>query len=104
MTLPVKNKGGRPTKAEQLAKGITESELKTALRFLKRVHGDMIQSLILDLEDTQLSLKDRIKLKFDLIKLYESLLKTDKTLKSSLELPEPADEGEAPTKVVFRLA
>lgn len=101
-----KNKGGRPTKAEQLAKGITETELKRLLNQFKRVAPTIVANLISEIENKELGIKEKIKLQIDLLKMYESLLKTNKTLLATgAPAEEPTDGAADDTPVIqFRLA
>lgn len=99
-----KNKGGRPTKAEQLAKGITETELKRLLSQFKRVAPTIVANLISEIENKELGIKEKIKLQIDLLKMYESLLKTNKALLATgAPTEEPVVEDE-PDRPIFRLA
>ena len=104
-----KNKGGRPTKAEQLAKGIQETELKRLLAQLRKVSPTILADLISEIENSELSLKEKIKIRLDVLKLYESLLKTNKALLATNDAPDTSDDAStgaddgAPV-VQFRLA
>lgn len=101
-----KNKGGRPTKAEVAARGIPETELKRLLALFKRHAHTMQADLISQTENTELSLKDRIKLQLDLLKMYESFLKTNKMLLSGADGDgglDAKDPDDLPTHTVFRL-
>lgn len=103
-----RNKGGRPTKAEQAAKGITETELKRILLMFKKAAPVMVGDLLAQLESSTLTLKDKIKLQIDLLKMYESLLKTNKTLLSSADSGDGGldskDPDDLPSQPIFRLA
>lgn len=103
-----RNKGGRPTKAEQAAKGITETELKRILLMFKKAAPVMVGDLLAQLESSTLTLKDKIKLQIDLLKMYESLLKTNKTLLASADSSDGGldskDPDDMPSQPIFRLA
>lgn len=104
-----KNKGGRPTKAEQAAKGITDTELKRILLMFKKAAPVMVGDLLAQLESSQLTLKDKIKLQIDLLKMYESLLKTNKALLASADKDgdgglDSKDPDDLPSQPIFRLA
>lgn len=104
----VKNKGGRPTKAEVAARGLAETELKRLLAMFKRHAHTMQADLISQTENTELPLKERIKLQLDLLKMYESFLKTNKMLLSSADGEDGGldskDPDDLPTQPIFRLA
>jgi hypothetical protein len=105
----VKNKGGRPTKAEQAAKGITETELKRVLALLRKSMPTFVANLISEVENSDTPLKDRIKLQLDLLKAYESLLKTNKALLASADKDgdgglDSKDPDDLPSQPIFRLA
>lgn len=105
----VKNKGGRPTKAEQAAKGIVETELKKLLLMFRKSAPVMVGNLLEQLESSQLTLKDKIKLQIDLLKMYESLLKTNKALLASADKDgdgglDSKDPDDLPSQPIFRLA
>lgn len=102
-----KNKGGRPTKAEQAAKGITQSELAGGLRVLKRAFVPSLQFLIEASDSSELSFTQRVKLKKELAEMYQAMLKNDKILiasdSKSGEVVRDSDEPqEAP--IQFNLA
>lgn len=108
MTAPVKNKGGRPSNAELALRGITKTELEIGLKILKKVFGPSIDKMIELSDDASLSVKDRFKMKQDLVNMYKDFLRTDQALKQAIargdgdEAPQ-ADEGDKPKGVVFDL-
>jgi len=101
-----RNKGGRPTKAEQIAKGITKSELEAGLRVLKKAFVPSIQYLIDRANDTEVSMATRIKLHQMIASMFPNYLQADQRLKTSprdsgsLDTEDPEDK---PTAVVFNL-
>lgn len=87
-----KNKGGRPTKAEMAARGITKTELEAGLKILKKIFGSAIDKMIELSDDVSLSVKDRFKMKQDLVNMYIALVKSDQALK--MQLARGTDETE----------
>lgn len=79
-----KNKGGRPTKAEMAARGITKTELDAGLKILKKIFGNAIDTMIELSDNADLSVKDRFKMKQDLVNMYITLVKSDQALKMQL--------------------
>lgn len=79
-----KNKGGRPTKAEVAARGITKTELEAGIKILKKIFGTALDTMIELSDDVSLSTKDRFKLKQDLVMMYINLIKSDQSLKQQL--------------------
>uniref|UniRef100_A0AAU6VZ78 Terminase small subunit n=2 Tax=unclassified bacterial viruses TaxID=12333 RepID=A0AAU6VZ78_9VIRU len=101
-----KNKGGRPTKAEMAARGITKTELDAGLRILKKVYGQAIDKMIEISDDESIPAKDRFKMKQVLVDMYNNLYKANEALK--LQLARGAegevDETEKPLAPVFNFA
>jgi hypothetical protein len=93
-----RNKGGRPTKAEQLAKGITKSELDGGLRILKRAFGPALTRMIEVASNPELPLDKQFKMAQDIANMYMAMLRADKALiaieqkegEGSTDTPEPA--------------
>ena len=75
-----RNKGGRPTKAEQIAKGITKSELEGGLRVLKRAFVPCLQFLVEASDSAELTFTQKVKLKKEIAEMYAAMLKSDKIL------------------------
>jgi hypothetical protein len=102
-----RNKGGRPTKAEVAARGITKTELETGLKILKRIFGSALDTMIEISDNAELGIKDRFKMKQELVNMYINLVKSDQALKIQLskgtdgEIDEPTDKPLAP---VFNFA
>lgn len=101
-----KNKGGRPTKAEMAARGITKTELEAGLRILKKIFGSAIDKMIELSDDVDLSVKDRFKMKQDLVNMYIALVKSDQALKMQLAkgTTDEIDEVDRPLAPVFNFA
>ncbi|WYN05091.1 hypothetical protein ISREJYDI_CDS0129 [Pseudomonas phage UNO-G1W1] len=101
-----KNKGGRPTKAEVAARGLTQTELDAGLKILKRVYGKALDKMIEISDDESIPAKERFKMKQVLVDMYNNLYKANETLKMQLakggDVPdEPEDKPLAP---VFNFA
>lgn len=101
-----KNKGGRPTKAEMAARGITKTELDAGLKILKKIFGSAIDKMIELSDDVSLSVKDRFKMKQDLVNMYIALVKSDQALKMQLTkgTTDEIDETDKPLAPVFNFA
>lgn len=101
-----KNKGGRPTKAEMAARGITKTELDAGLRILRKIYGNAIDKMIEISDDVSLTIKERFKMKQELVMLYVNLVKSDQALKIQLAKGNDApDELEdKPLAPVFNFA
>jgi hypothetical protein len=50
-----KNKGGRPTKAEVAARGVTKTEFEAGLKILKKIYG---QSLSRKMNEKELNMSE----------------------------------------------
>lgn len=100
-----RNKGGRPTKAEQLAKGITKSELDGGLRILKRAFGPALTRMIEVASDPALPLDKQFKMSQDIANMYMAMLRADKALIAIAQ--KEGDSGdetpEQPTATIFQL-
>lgn len=103
-----RNKGGRPTKAEQAAKGITQSELAGGLRVLKRAFVPSLQFLIEASDSEKLTYAQRVKLKKEIAEMYQAMLKNDKVLiaADNKSGDTPADDSSEPDEapITFNLA
>lgn len=101
-----KNKGGRPTKAEVAARGITKTEFELGLKILKKVFGSSIDSMIEMSDSTELSVKDRFKMKQDIVNLYINLIKSDVSVKMQLSKVDDSQEEpeDKPLAPVFNFA
>lgn len=101
-----KNKGGRPTKAEVAARGITKTELEAGIKILKKIFGSALDTMIELSDDTSLSTKDRFKLKQDLVMMYINLIKSDQSLKQQLAkgTDEQDEQSDKPLAPVFNFA
>jgi len=101
-----KNKGGRPTKAEMAARGITKTELDVALKILKKIFGNAIDTMIEISDDVSLTIKERFRMKQELVNMYHMLYKSDIAIKMQLakggEAPDELDEK--PLAPVFNFA
>lgn len=102
-----KNKGGRPTKAEMAARGITKTELEVALKILKKIFGNAIDTMIEISDDTSLTIKERFRMKQELVNMYHALYKSDIAIKAQLakgtdEAPDEAEDK--PLAPVFNFA
>ena len=101
-----KNKGGRPTKAEVAARGITKTELEAGIKILKKIFGTALDTMIELSDDTSLSTKDRFKLKQDLVLMYINLIKSDQSLKQQLAKASdgPDEQEDKPLAPIFNFA
>lgn len=104
----VKNKVGRPSNAELALRGITKTELEIGLKILKRVFGPSIDKMIELSDDASLSVKDRFKMKQDLVNMYKDFLRTDQALRQAIARGDDVgdsipDEADKPKGVVFDL-
>lgn len=101
-----KNKGGRPTKAEVAARGITKTELEAGIKILKKIFGTALDTMIELSDDTSLSTKDRFKLKQDLVLMYINLIKSDQSLKQQLAkgTDTPDETEDKPLAPIFNFA
>ena len=101
-----KNKGGRPTKAEVAARGMTKTEFETGLKILKKIYGQALDKMIELSDDVSLSVKDRFKMKQELVLLYMNHIKSDVALKIQLAkgTDEPDELEEKPLAPVFNFA
>lgn len=101
-----KNKGGRPTKAEMAARGITKTELDAGLRILRKIYGTAIDKMIEISDDVSLTIKERFKMKQELVMLYINLVKSDQALKIQLtkgtDVPDEIEDK--PLAPVFNFA
>jgi|SRR5947207_2814560 len=100
-----RNKGGRPTKAEQLAKGITKSELDGGLRILKRAFGPALTKMIEVASNPALPLDKQFKMAQDIANMYMAMLRADKAL---IAIEQKGDENgkdsvEPPSATIFQL-
>lgn len=100
-----RNKGGRPTKAEQLAKGITKSELDGGLRILKRAFGPALTRMIEVAANPDLPLDKQFKMAQDIANMYMAMLRADKALIAIEQKADPdgKDGVEQPTATIFQL-
>ena len=103
------NKRGRPTKAEQALRGMTETELSAVLRKLKRASGDAVGLMIAAMHNPEFKEESRLKYAKDVYDLYLKTLGVDKSLKSvqnaNPETPEATEDEEVDVpKVVFKIA
>jgi hypothetical protein len=101
-----KNKGGRPTKAEMAARGITKTELDAGLRILRKIYGTAIDKMIEISDDVSLTIKERFKMKQELVMLYINLVKSDQALKIQLAKGTDGEEdtSDKPLAPVFNFA
>lgn len=101
-----KNKGGRPTNAELAARGVTKTELEAGIKILKRIYGTAIDKMVELSDDDSLSVKDRFKMKQDLVNMYVALIKADSSLKIQMAKgTEALDEtDDKPLAPVFNFA
>jgi len=94
MTTP--NKGGRPTLAEQAAKGVKKSDLAKGLILLRKAFGPAVERMIeLQQTTTDMTPEKEFKMAMDLTKLYMEMLKADKALILAEQRAEGGD-GELP--------
>lgn len=89
-----KNKGGRPSKAEMAARGITRTDLEIGLRILKKVYGPALDTMIEISDNADLPLKERFRMKQIIADMYTSLLRANESLKIQI-----AKGGDAPDEV-----
>lgn len=102
--MTAQNKGGRPTKAEQLAKGITKSELEGGLRILKRAFGPALTRMVEAAINPDLPPEKQFKMAQDIANMYMAMLKTEKVLLATEKAPaEGGDTVEQPPATVFQL-
>ncbi len=102
-----RNKGGRPTKAEMAARGVTKTELEAGLRILKKIYGSAIDKMIEISDSSDLSDKERFKMKQELVMMYINLVKSDQALKMQLAKGtegEIEDTSDKPLAPVFNFA
>ena len=101
-----KNKGGRPTKAEVAARGVTKTEFETGLRILKKIYGESLDIMIQISDDTSIPAKDRFRMKQTLVEMYTNLIKADAALKIQLNKGEdaPDEATDKPLAPVFNFA
>lgn len=101
-----KNKGGRPTNAELAARGMTKTELDAGLKILKKIFGKSIDTMIEISDNTDLSDKERFKMKQELVMMYINLVKSDQALKMQLarEGDTPDETTDKPLAPVFNFA
>lgn len=99
-----KNKGGRPTKAEEAARGITRTELDGVLRVLKRHFGPSVSRAIEISSNEDLPLDKQFRMNVELAKLYVEFLKVDKSFKAAAKAGD-GEEEQAPQDMapVFQL-
>jgi len=100
-----RNKGGRPTKAEQLAKGITKTELDAGLRIMKRAFGPALTKMIEVAANPDLPLDKQFKMAQDIAKMYVDLIKVEKALiaLAQKEGDSSPETTEQPTATIFQL-
>lgn len=101
-----KNKGGRPTKAEVAARGLTKTDLEAGMKILRKIFGSALDKMIEISDDESLTIKEQFKMKQELVMLYINLVKSDQALKIQMnkggDVPdEPEDKPLAP---VFNFA
>lgn len=101
-----KNKGGRPTKAEMAARGMTKTELDAGLKILKKIFGSALDKMIEISDDTTLTIKERFKMKQELVMMYINLVKSDQALKMQMNKgsDEPDEQTDKPLAPVFNFA
>lgn len=101
-----KNKGGRPTKAEMAARGITKTELDVALKILKKIFGNAIDTMIAISDDVSLTIHQRFKMKQELVNMYHMLYKSDIAIKMQLAKGTEGEEEltDKPLAPVFNFA
>ncbi len=101
-----KNKGGRPTKAEVAARGLTKTELEIGLKILKKIFGTAIDKMIEISDNPDLSIKEQFKMKQELVMLYINLVKSDQALKIQMSKGEeaPDEPTDKPLAPVFNFA
>lgn len=103
--MTAQNKGGRPTKAEQLAKGITKSELEGGLRILKRAFGPALTRMVEAAANPDLPIDKQFKMAQDIANMYMAMLRADKALLAAAEKEGEGgkDTVEPPTATIFQL-
>lgn len=74
------NKGGRPTLAEQAAKGVKKSDLAKGLILLRKAFGPAVEKMIELQQTSEMTPEKEFKMALDLTKLYMEMLKADKAL------------------------
>lgn len=99
------NKVGRPSLAEQAAKGVKKSDLAKGLILLKKAFGPAVEKMIELQQTAEMTPEKEFKMALDLTKLYMEMLKADKALiamdeKASDDEP-PADLPAAPVFALF---
>lgn len=104
-----KNKGGRPTKAEMIARGITKTELEVGIKILKKIYGVSIDRMIEISDDASLTIKEQFRMKQELVNMYINLIKSDASLRIQLARKDGEDsggedEGEKTLAPVFNFA
>ena len=99
-----KNKGGRPTKAEAAAKGMTPTELDSVVRMLKRHFGPAMARAIEISSMTQLPLDKQFRMNVELAKLYVDMLRIQKQLRNGgSEAGDDDEERQPEAQRVFNL-
>lgn len=102
-----KNKGGRPTKAEVAARGVTKTEFEAGLKILKKIYGQSLDTMIQISDDTTIPAKERFRMKQVLVDMYTNLIKADAALRIQLakgtDVPDEQD-GDKPLAPVFNFA
>jgi hypothetical protein len=101
-----KNKGGRPTKAEMAARGITKTELDVGLKILKKIYGQALDKMIEISDDETIPAKERFRMKQVLADMYANLVKADVALKIQLAkgTDTPDEVEDKPLAPVFNFA
>lgn len=103
-----RNKGGRPTKAEVAARGITKTELEVGLKILKKIFGESIDRMIAISDDTSLPIKEQFRMKKELVDLYIKLKHSDTSLRiqiaKQLDNPDEMSQDDLPKAPVFQFA
>jgi hypothetical protein len=101
-----KNKGGRPTKAEVAARGVTKTEFETGLKILKKIYGQSLDKMIEISDDESIPAKERFRMKQVLVDMYTNLIKADVALKIQLAkgTDEPEEQTDKPLAPVFNFA
>ncbi|UOL48470.1 hypothetical protein QGX12_gp047 [Pseudomonas phage Kremar] len=102
-----KNKGGRPTKAEVAARGVTKTEFETGMKILKKIYGQSLDKMIEISDDESIPAKERFRMKQVLVDMYTNLIKADVALKIQLAkgtTEEPEEQTDKPLAPVFNFA
>lgn len=101
-----KNKGGRPTKAEVAARGITKTDLEIGLKILKKVYGMSLDKMIEISDDESIPAKERFKMKQVLADMYTNLYKSNEALKIQMAKggDVPDEQTDKPLAPVFNFA